>query len=335
MNSKDPREEFEADSLKKNSTNSAQTESFFRYNLARNAVKMIAGAVVLIYLLSGFYVLQPDEQGVVTRFGRISANKVQPGIHYRLPWPVESLAKVKVKEIKRMSVGFKMVDQILGRTTRPEEMQYLTGDENIINIQMMIQYVIQDPAKFLFHIHEPQWLVRKSAEANLTVLIGSMLVDDVLTTGKLAIQEKLKKMVQRDLDLYDTGFVITGATFQEVSPPLEVASVFKEVASAREDRSRIINEAMGYYNNTVPQARGVGEKVVREAEAYREEKINHARGEANKFLSQLEEYRKAKNVTMTRLYLETMEEILPKVKKYMVEKNAERNILDLRFTQPQ
>jgi membrane protease subunit HflK len=309
--------------------------SLFGRRFFRNIFRIVGAVVVVIYLLSGFYVIQPDEEGVISRFGRLKENKIQPGMHYKIPWPVDRIERVKVKEIKRMSIGFKIVDQLMGRQPKAEDMQYLTGDENIINIQMMIQYVIQDPAKFLYTIYEPQWLLRKSTEANLTVLLGSMHVDEVLTTGKSEIQDKLEKKVQQDLDRYDAGFVVIGVTFQEVSPPIEVASVFKDVASAREDRSRIINEAMGYSNNVIPQARGLAQKIIHEAEAYREEKINHATGESSKFISQLSEYRKAKDITATRLYLETIEQILPKMQKYMVEKDAERNILNIRFTQPQ
>ena len=292
-------------------------------------------AVAFLYVLSGVYVVQPNEQGVVRRFGRLVDDQVMPGIHYHLPWPVERVDRPKTLQVKVMSVGFRMVDKIKGIGPLPQETQVLTGDENIIDIQMIVQYRVADPSAFLFSTEEPQWLVRRAAESCLTTIIGSMGVDQVLTTDKLLIENKLKEQTQAILDRYNCGLQISGAYFQDIGPSEEVAYAFRDVTSAREDRNRLINEAHGYRNEKLPQVRGQSQQMIRQAEAHRTERINRARGEADRFLSLLREYEKNRRVTETRLYVEAMEDILPKMRKYILDRDGERGVINMRVITPQ
>jgi membrane protease subunit HflK len=287
-------------------------------------------AAVAMYLLSGIYVVQPDERGVVLRLGRIAADNVQPGIHYRLPWPIDSVERPQVTAIKRMSVGYKIVDQLRGLSPEPRETQFVTGDENIIEVQLLIQYVVKDPAGFLYGVEEPHWLVRKAAESVLTDKIAVLGVDELLTTAKIEVAQAVKEKAQVLLDEYSAGVEIVAAHLQEVNPPREVADAFRDVASAREDRSRIIQEANGYANRVVPMARGEAQRLVTAAEGYRTEKISTAEGESHRFLATVAEYRKSPQAARQRLYLEVMEEVLGKVRKYVVDAGSGEK-LNLRF----
>jgi len=296
---------------------------------------LISGLCLLaLYLLSGAYVVQHNEQGVVRRFGRVVNDQAMPGIHYHLPWPVERVDSPKALQVKVMSVGFRMVDKIKGLSPRPDETQVLSGDENIINMQLIVQYRIDDPRAYLFAVEDPQWLVRRAAEASLTGIIGSMSVDQVLTTDKLIIQEKVKAQAQDILDGYGSGLTISGTYFQDISPSEEVAFAFRDVASAREDRNRLVNEAHGYRNEKLPQVRGEAQRMIEEAHAERIERINRAQGEAGRFLALMKEYHKSRAVTETRLYVETMEEILPRLKKYLLDKEQGAGVVDLRMITP-
>jgi len=299
--------------------------------VARIAVLVFA----LLYLASGLYVVQPDEQGVVTRFGRVVDDRVMPGMHYRMPWPFEKVDRPKTTEVKIMSVGFRIVDKMRGLPPAKEETEILTGDENIINVQMMVQYRVSDPVAFLFAAENPHWLVRKSAESILTQVIGSMGVDDVLTTEKLAIQEQVRDRTEEILAGYGCGLKVIGAFFQDISPPSEVGYAFRDVASAREDKNRIIHEAQGYRNEALPRARGAANDILRQAEGYQAERIARAEGDASRFLALVAEYEKQPSVTRTRLYIEAMEEILPRLKKYVIGEGDGRSVANLKMFLPE
>jgi len=292
--------------------------------------RIILVVVVAMYLLSGIYAVQPDERGVVKRLGRVIADDIQPGIHYRIPWPIDTVARPQVTSIKRMSVGYKIVDQLKGLSPEPREAQFVTGDENIIEVQLLIQYVVKDPADFLYGIEEPHWLVRKVGEAVLTEKIAALGVDALLTTAKIEVAAAVKDNAQEVLDAYGAGTEIVAAHLQEVSPPREVADAFRDVASAREDRSRIIQEANGYANRVVPMARGEAQRLVTAAEGYRTEKTRTAEGEAHRFRATVVEYWKGPEAARQRLYLEVMEEVLSVVRKYVVDAGSGEK-LNLRF----
>jgi membrane protease subunit HflK len=229
-----------------------------------------------------------------------------------------------------MSIGYKIVDQIRGLTPEPRETQFVTGDENIIEVQLLIQYVVKDPAKFLYATEEPHWLVRKVGESVITEKIGALGVDELLTTAKVEVAAAVKGRAQDVLDSYGAGVEIVAAHLQEVNPPREVADAFRDVASAREDKSRIVQEASGYANRIVPMARGDAQQLITEAEGYRTEKIKTAEGESHRFRATVAEYWKSPAVARQRLYLEVMEEVLLKVRKYVVDAGSGEK-LNLRF----
>ena len=297
----------------------------------RGVVKLAVLAVVAMYVLSGIYVVQPDELGVVRRFGRVVRSSVAPGIHYRIPWPVDRVDKPQVTSIKRMSVGYKIVDQLRGIAPEAREAQFVTGDENIIEIQLLIQYVVKSPEDFLFACEEPHWLVRRVGESALTEKVGTLPVEDVLTTARVEIASAVKRRAQETLDSYGAGIEIIAAHLQETNPPREVADAFREVASAREDRNRIVQEAEGYLNRVVPTARGEAAGIMEAADGYSAEKVARAEGEAARFSAVLVEYRKAPTATRERLYLESLEKVLESVRKYVLESDG---TLDLRFLTP-
>ena len=194
----------------------------------------------------------------------------------------------------------------------------LTGDENIVDAEMIVQYRIKDPIAYVFNFIKPELTVRQASEASLRTVIGRNNIDQALTSGKFSIQEETKALVQSILDKYNTGILVVAVQLQDVSPPEQVVAAFKDVASAKEDKNRMINQAEGYRNDIIPKARGEAQSMIREAEGYKEARIARAEGDVAKFNAVLKEYRKAKGVTETRMYLETVEEILENREKIVV-----------------
>jgi membrane protease subunit HflK len=276
--------------------------------------KLAAAAVAVLWLLSGVYIINPDEAGVVLRFGQYDRT-VGPGPHYHLPFPVERVYKPKVTQVQRVEIGFRSPAQ--GATFQqgqgrvfPEEAAMLTGDENIVNVQFSVQYQIKDPVEYLFNVTDQAAVVRNAAEAAMREIIGNSLIDAALTDGKLRIQNETTTLLQEILDRYKVGIRVLAVQMQDVHPPKEVIDAFKDVASAREDKSRIVNEAEAYRNELLPRTRGAAAELVNQAEGYRETRTRQAEGEAQRFIAVLKEYNAAKDVTRKRLYFETMQEIL-------------------------
>lgn len=271
-------------------------------------------AVLTVWLLSGIYIVNPDEQGVVLRFGKYNRT-VEPGPHYALPSPIETVYKPQVTQVLRSEVGFRSVGQSStfqqGQVrTISEEASMLTGDENIVNVQFSVQYKINDPVQYLFNVSAPTALVRNAAEAAMREVIGNSEIDSAITDGKLKIQNDATTLLQQILDRYGAGIRVIAVQLQDVHPPKEVIDAFKDVASAREDKSRIINQAEAYRNEILPKARGQAAAIRNDAEAYSATRIRNAEGEAARFDALREEYSKAPKVTRQRLYYETMENIL-------------------------
>lgn len=300
----------------------------FEFN--RRIPYYILAGLVFLWLLSGIYIVGPDEQGVVRRFGRM-VRVVGPGPHWHLPFPIEKVDVPKVTEVRRIEIGFRTVHP--GPPARyvdvPEEALMLTGDENIVHCEVVVQYRIKDSPKYLFNVRGQRELVKDASEAALRQVIGRHKIDEVLTEKKSEIQQEIQKKLQELMDLYDAGISIVLVKFQDVRAPKEVDAAFKDVASAREDRERLVQEAEAYRNDVLPKARGQAEKMIKEAEAYKIERIQRAKGDVARFLAMLREYRRAKEVTKTRLYIETMERVLPRVKKYIVEGKGTLNLLPL------
>lgn len=296
----------------------------------RYGVRIIFIGIALLWLASGIYIVSPAEQGVVRRFGKM-VRITSPGLRYRLPWPIEKVDTPRVTEVKRIEVGFRTVDP--GPPARyrfiPVESLMLTGDENIVDCQIIVQYKIKDPADYLFNVKDLKGTLHDASEVALRQVIGNSDIDDALTVGKLRIQQEIRELLQRIMDGYESGLLITEVKLQTVRPPKEVEAAFKDVVSAREDRERLIYEAKGYQEDIIPKTKGRAAEVLREAEAYREERIKRAQGDAGKFLAILKEYEKAKDVTRERLYLETMEEILPNIKKVIIDSKVGGGLLQL------
>lgn len=296
----------------------------------RYGVRIIFIGIALLWLASGIYIVSPAEQGVVRRFGKM-VRITSPGLRYRLPWPIEKVDTPRVTEVKRIEVGFRTVDP--GPPARyrfiPVESLMLTGDENIVDCQIIVQYKIKDPADYLFNVKDLKGTLHDASEVALRQVIGNSDIDDALTVGKLRIQQEIRELLQRIMDGYESGLLITEVKLQTVRPPKEVEAAFKDVVSAKEDRERLIYEAKGYQEDIIPKTKGRAAEVLREAEAYREERIKRAQGDAGKFLAILKEYEKAKDVTRERLYLETMEEILPNIKKVIIDSKVGGGLLQL------
>ena len=284
--------------------------------------------LIAVYGVAGFYVVDTDEQAVVRRFGAIAA-RVGPGMHYRLPWPVDQVDIVKTTSVMKTGVGFRLAagEQVVG-------MELLTGDTNILNVALVLQYVIRSPADFLFRIEDPDTLIGNLAETVLTETVIGTAVDDVLTTGRLALQERVKTETQAMLDRYRSGIQITSSNIMAIALDPSVAASFQEVTDAMADREKSRNEARIYANNLIPKARGEAHALIREAHAYKQQRVAEAIGNTKRFLALLEEYEKAPEITRERLYLEAMERILPEVQIYVIDTEKGRVPLNLRVGRP-
>jgi membrane protease subunit HflK len=282
---------------------------------------------LVLWLLTGTYIVGPDEVGVVQTFGKHTRIS-QSGLNYHLPYPIETVQTPKVTEVKRVEIGFRSMAKNQFRTIGKESLM-LTGDENIVDAELIVQYKIKDPVAYTFNFVKPEQTVREAAEATLRTIIGRHKIDEALTAGKFMIQEESKILLQSILDKYETGIFVVAVQLQDVSPPKQVIAAFKDVASAKEDKNRMINQAEGYRNNVIPKARGEAQAMIREAEGFREARIKRAEGDVAKFKAMLVEYKKGKDVTRKRMYLETMEEILPNIEKYIVPDGDGSNLLNL------
>lgn len=294
----------------------------FKRNLMPRA-KIIIGVIIALWLLSGIYLVQPDEVGVVKRFGAVSRT-TQPGPHYHLPFPIETVLRPKVTKIHRVEVGFRTVRVGPPAQYReiPEEALMLTGDENIVYIEFIVQYRIKDAMEYLFNVDQILPTIKATAEASIREVVGKNKIDEVLTTGKANIQQETMNLIQEIMDEYQAGVQIVAVQLQDVRPPNPVSAAFKDVASAREDKEKLINQSQSYRNDLIPKAQGEAAQVVNQAKGYAEARIKRADGEANRFLQTLAEYRKAKDVIRKRIYIETMEEVLSGVEKYIIEGGA-------------
>jgi len=286
--------------------------------------------VIVLYLASGIFVVAPDEQGVVRRFGKFVRIE-SPGLNYHLPYPIETVLTPAVTQVKRVEIGFRTIT--FGPPARyreiPVEALMLTGDENIVSAEAIVQYKIKDPVNYLFNIILHEQTVRSASEATLRQVIGERKIDEALTVGKYEIQEETKRLLQKLLDSYKAGILVVAVQLQDVNPPKEVQDAFKDVASAKEDKSRYINQAQGYRNDLIPKARGEAVKMTKEAEGYKIERIKKAEGDVAKFNSILTEYKKGEYITQARLYLETMEEILPNMNKIIVDLEENQSLINL------
>jgi len=287
---------------------------------------IITGLIIIIvlYVASGLYRVLPDEQGVVLRFGKF-VNMTQPGLHYHLPTPFERVLTPKVTKVNRVDVGFRPASDT-GRSSGvgnvPEESLMLTGDENIVDINYSVFWVIKDAGKFLFNIQSPIETVKATSETAMREVIAKNNIQTILTEGRASIEIEVQDITQQILDEYGSGIQITQVQTQQADPPAQVIDAFRDVQAARADRERSKNEAEGYANDVIPRARGEAEQVLQQAEAYKKEVVAKAEGEASRFLAIYNEYKVAKQVTQERMYLETMEKVLADIDKVIIDKNS-------------
>ena len=287
----------------------------------------LLGLAVAFWVFTGIYMVGPDEVGVIRTFGAYT-HQTQPGLNWHYPYPFQTVKTPKVTEVKRIEIGFRTTRNGQYRTVEKESLM-LTGDENIVDAELIVQYRIKEPENYLFKIVEPELPVREASEASLRTIVGMNNIDETLTTGKYRIQEEAKNQIQAILDKYHSGIQVVAAQLQDVSPPKQVIAAFKDVASAKEDKNRLINQAEGYRNDVIPKARGEAEAMIRGAEGFKESRIKRAEGDVAKFNAVLKEYRKAKDITRERLYLETMEKVLPGVDKVIIPDKDSGNMLNL------
>jgi modulator of FtsH protease HflK len=285
---------------------------------------LVLGLLIIGWLMTGIYIVGPDERGVVLRFGRV-VGETDPGPHYHLPWPIEQVLRPSVTAIRKEEVGFRTLDVGPPADYREVDVEalMLTGDENIVKLEFIVQYKVRADATgttdFLFNVRDPQETVRAAAEAAMREVVGRTKIDEALTEGKERVQVDAQKTMQEILDRYATGLEVATVKLQDVDPPNQVADSFKDVISAQQDKERLINEARGYANDVVPRARGVAAEMINEAQAYKGAKVRDAAGAAQRFIAIQTEYAKAPDVTRRRLYLETMEIILPGMNKIVMD----------------
>jgi membrane protease subunit HflK len=289
----------------------------------------IFAVAALIWLGTGFYSVQPGEQAAIRTFGKYAprvGNALiggsEPGLHWYWPSPIGTRAIVLVDEVRRLEIGLR------GTTPVPVESLMITGDENIVDVQLLVQYDVKDIEQYLFEVVDPGGVVMKSAaESSLRQVVGQRNIDDVLTTEKEAVQEETKVLLQGLLDQYQTGIRVREVKLLNVLPPSQVRDAFDDVVRAREDKDRKINLAQAYEADILPRVNGEAQRVRELAEAYKAEQVANAVGQSERFLSLLEEYQKAPDVTRQRLYLEAMEEVLPSVHKIIVPSGSGNNLL--------
>ena len=282
----------------------------------------IIGAIA-VWALSGFYRVDADEQGVVLRFGKYT-NMTQPGLNYHLPFPIESVMTPKVSRVNRIDVGFRSSNEGSRGTIGDikEESAMLTGDENIVDINYSVFWVIKDASKYLFNIQDPIGTIKVVAETAMREVIARKKIQTILTQGRAEIEIEVQKIMQQILDSYNSGVDITQVQAQKSDPPAQVIDSFRDVQAAKADKERAQNEAEAYANDIIPRARGEAAKIVQEAEGYKKEVVAQAEGEASRFIAIYNEYAKAKTVTQERMYLETMEKVLSGVNKIIIDKQS-------------
>lgn len=290
--------------------------------------KLLIALVVVLWLLSGIYIVAPDEVGVVQRFGAFS-RITESGPHYHLPYPIEKVQTPKVTQIKRTEIGFRSPatkSSLSSSRLVPEESLMLTGDENIVNVLFIVQYKIKDAREYLFNIAQPQKTVHDAAEAAMREVVGYNKIDSVLTTRKAEIQNDTRELLQEILDRYKAGIHVSTVQLQDVHPPDPVVDSFKDVASAKEDKIKFINEAQAYVNDLLPTTRGEVASILNKAEGYRQTVVQDAQGQSSKFLAVWNAYKEAPQVTRKRIYLDTMQEVFsrPGVRKLILSEEAMR-----------
>lgn len=285
---------------------------------------LVVGVAILLWLASGFYIVDASQRGVVLRFGSF-VETTQPGPRWHIPFPVESVEVVNISQVRTVEIGYRenVKNKIL------KESLMLTDDENIIDIQFAVQYVLKDPAEYLFNNRAPDENVRQAAETSIREIVGKNKMDFVLYEGREQVAAAATKLIQEILDRYKSGILVSKVTMQNAQPPEQVQAAFDDAVKAGQDRERQKNEGQAYANDVIPRAKGAAARLMQEAEGYRQRVIASAEGDANRFKQVLVEYEKAPAVTRERMYIDMMQQILTSTSKVMVDQKSGTSLLYL------
>lgn len=287
-------------------------------------IGLIAGIVLLIWLASGFYIVDASQRGVVLRFGKY-LDTTQPGPRWHLPYPVESVEVVSLSQVRTIEIGYR--ENVKNKMLRESLM--LTADENIIDIQFAVQYFLKDPTDYLFNNRNPDENVRQAAETAIREVVGKNKMDFVLYEGREQVAAATTKLIQEILDRYKTGILVSKVTMQNAQPPEQVQAAFDDAVKAGQDRERQKNEGQAYANDVVPRAKGAAARLKEESEGYRQRVVANAEGDASRFKQVLTEYEKAPTVTRERMYIDMMQQVLTSSSKIMVDQKAGNSLLYL------
>lgn len=291
-------------------------------------IGLILVVALLVWLATGFYVVQQGEKGVVLRFGA-KTEITEAGLHWRLPFPVERVEKVNVEKVSTIEIGYRSNPRSGSKNKVAKEALMLTQDENIIDIEFAVQYKIKDAAAFLFNVKDSENTISQATESAVREVVGKSTLDFALTEGRDEVARASKDLLQAILDRYQAGIHVVAVETQKAQPPEEVKSAFDDAVKAREDEQRLKNEAEAYANDIIPRARGSAARLVQEAEGYRASTIARADGDARRFTQVANEYVKAPAVTRERMYIETMEQVMSNTSKVFIDQKGGNNLIYL------
>lgn len=299
--------------------------------LSNNVVTIVVGVIVLMILFSSFFQVDTEEVGVITRFGKFTRT-VDAGLNFKLPF-IEEVQKVPVERQLKEEFGFRTVKagvqtQYSGGDYSDESLM-LTGDLNLGNVEWVVQYRISDPYKFLFEVRNPEKTLRDISESAMREIVGDRTVNEVLTVGRAEIANQAQQLIQRLCQEYATGIKVEQVVLQDVNPPDPVKEAFNKVNEAQQQKETLINQAKSEYNKVIPKARGQAEETIQKAKGYALERVNNSKGDVARFNDLYKEYVKAPEVTKRRIYLETMEKILPKLGNKIITDNKGNSVLPL------
>ena len=289
---------------------------------------VIAVALAALWLVSGFYIVQQAERGVVLQFGELQ-RVTEAGLRWHLPFPIESVEKVDVQNVFQQEVGYRSNERTNRASHVPQEALMLTEDENIVDIEFAVQYQISDAAKYLFNVKNPEETIAQVTESSIREIVGKSTLDHVITEGRVDVANRTQSLLQEILDRYEAGIVITTVKMQKAQPPEQGKAAFDDAVKAREDEERFKNEAQAYSNDILPRARGTAARMVQEGEAYKASVIARSEGDARRFNQIAREYEKAPAITRERLYLESVEDVLSNTTKVFIDQKGGNNILYL------
>lgn len=297
--------------------------------LTAGGIAILALGLAIVWLLSGIYFVTAQEQGVVLRFGRYVA-RTAPGMHYHLPWPIETVETPEVTTVNQITIGYRLTTDASEDAQADdlrEESLMLTGDENIVDVNFSVGWFIKDAANYLFNVDRPDLAIKGVAESAMREVVGQTQIESILTQDRAPVENQVRDLMQKTLDTYQAGVAIAWVKMQKADIPAEVIDAYRDVQAARADQETARNKAEAYANKIIPESRGNAAKIVQDAEAYRQQVIAEAEGESKRFLSVYEQYKKAPDVTRRRMYIETMSQVLGNVNKVIIDDSVGKGVV--------